>query len=356
MPSVDQLAWSADVGAATWLAHRLTDRQNRITDIVPSGFGAYARLLHPAEPPALGRPPGPVRWREIAAWSGSELTSVSQFHSVAIPEKPVETAPPWRWPPGPRQGTLTPEDAEVLIGILHTHTRTPESCWFCLGQMYGYEPVAVFANGTRHYNVAKAPEGAHFVTETPMPEEAYVRSKVEVPNHTYLLYRGPIQTALTGYPGRPLNQTANLWWPEDRAWCVGTAPGLLWTYIAGSDELVTRLVTESALEVLQVPVGATVSYIEPWIFHRARAVVDEAFESGSAVLSTSMGTVEVSILRDPELHSMRVETNWRSALHFGGERDGRTWPGAEDVPDIRHEMAGFVASRVVALVGESSPY
>lgn len=354
MPSVDQLTWSADVEAADWIVSRLTDRENRVTDIVPSGFGAYARLLHPAERLARGRPPGPLRWREIAAWSGSELTRLSQFHSVALPVHPVDAPPPWRYPQGPRRGTLTPAEAEILIAILRTCTTTPQSCWFCLGAMYGYRPVVVLADGTRRYYLMNPPEGARLVTETPMPEEAYARSVVRISEHRYLLYRGRIETALTGYPGQPLNQTANLWWPKDRAWCVGSDPELLWTYIAGSEELVTHLVTESALEVFRVPEDAPITDIEPWILERARHVVDEALGGGESVLSTPMGTVDVSVLRDVGAHSTRLQTDWHSVLGFGGERDGRTWLDADKTPNVREEMAAFVASRVVALVDDSS--
>lgn len=118
--------------------------------------------------------------------------------------------------------------------------------------MYGYEPVVVLANGTRRYNVARLPEGARFEVETPIPTEAYKRSKVELPDCRYLLYRGPIETALTGYPGRDPDKTANLWWPDDRAWCVGSDPELLWTYVAGPDELVAQLVADPFLEAFAV--------------------------------------------------------------------------------------------------------
>ena len=352
MPSIDQLMWSTDVEVAGWVSSRLTDHVNRVTDIVPSGFAAYARLLHPAERPARGRLPGPVRWREVAAWSGSRLTALSQFHSVAIPRHRVNAPPPWRFPPGPRHGTLTPADAEVLVSILRRSTSTPESCWFCLDPMYGYEPVVILGEGTRRYDMARPPEGTRLVVETPVPEGVKAGPKVELPNTRYLLYRGPIETALTGYPGRPLDKTANLWWPEDRAWCVGTSHELLWTYVAGSEGLVRRLVTESALEVFQVPEDAPIVYVESWILERARRVVDEALHRGHAPLLTPIGTVDVSVLRDALSNSTRLEADWHSVLGFGGDHDGQTWLAAENNPDIRGEMAAFVAHWVVALAGE----
>lgn len=356
MPSVDQLAWSTDIEAASWITARLTVRTNRVTDIVPSGFDAYARLLHPAQRSGRGQAPGPIRWREIAAWSGSQLAPLSQFHSVAFPPGPINEPPPWRYPYGPRQGTLTQADADVLIRILSAFTATPQSCWFCLGAMYGYEPVVVLADGTRRYDLVNPPDGARFVTETPMPEQAYARAKVQLPYTTCLLYEGSIEKALTGYPGRPANQTANLWWPEDRQWCVGSHPELLWTHIAGSQELVTRLCDEALLEVVQVPEDAFVTYVEPWILERAGEVVDEAREYGDAALSTSMGTVDVTMRRAEEANTSRLEVDWHSILGFGGDREGKTFLGVDDSPDVRSQMAAFVARWVVALVGEWDPY
>lgn len=358
MPSVDQLAWSAGIEAASWITPRLTVRKNRVTDIVPSGFDAYVRILHPAKRSGRGHLPGPVRWREIAAWSGSELLPRSQFHSVALPVQPRHAAPPWRHPYGPRQGTLTPEDASTLIPILRASTATPETCRFCLGAMYGYEPVVVLADGTRRDDLMHPPEGGRLVVETPMPEMAYSRAKLQLPFTTCLLYEGPIATALTGYPGRPPVQTATLWWPDDRAWCVGSHPELLWTYVAGPEKLVARLAADPTLEALPVTVDAPVTCVEPWVLERAAEVVDEALEYGDAALSTSMGTVDVVVRRkgDDGSGSTRLEVDWHSVLGFGGERDGRTWPGVDDNQATRREMAAFVSRWVVALVGEWDPY
>ena len=48
--------WSSDVHQAGWIAPRLTPWENgyAITIVVPAGFGAYARVLHPAGTPGSG--------------------------------------------------------------------------------------------------------------------------------------------------------------------------------------------------------------------------------------------------------------------------------------------------------------
>jgi hypothetical protein len=126
-------------------------------------------------------------------------------------------------------------------------------------------------------------------------------------------------------------------------------------------EVATRedffMATDKALlEVVQVPEDAFVTYVEPWILERAGEVVDEAREYGDAALSTSMGTVDVTMRRAEEANTSRLEVDWHSILGFGGDREGKTFLGVDDSPDVRSQMAAFVARWVVALVGEWDPY
>ena len=52
----------------------------------------------------------------------------------------------------------------------------------------------------------------------------------------------------------PFPQTPNLWWPEDRAWCVATEIDLAWTYVGGSSELAATLLGDRRLEALAATV------------------------------------------------------------------------------------------------------
>jgi hypothetical protein len=65
-------AWSDAVGEAAWIGERLAPFDaHQVTSVVPGGFAAYARVLHPAEDPLEGD--RLVRWAEVAAWSGTPL-------------------------------------------------------------------------------------------------------------------------------------------------------------------------------------------------------------------------------------------------------------------------------------------
>jgi adenosine deaminase len=70
------------VHQADWMAPRLRSWEGgyTVTIVVPAGFEAYARVLHPAQIPDSGH--RLVRWAEVAAWSGMPLRPDAQFHSV----------------------------------------------------------------------------------------------------------------------------------------------------------------------------------------------------------------------------------------------------------------------------------
>src|SRR5260370_9460549 len=77
--------WSSDVHQADWIASRLAPWEDEytITIVVPAGFEAYARVLHPVQTPGNGD--RLVRWADVAAWSAMPLRRDAQFHSIALP-------------------------------------------------------------------------------------------------------------------------------------------------------------------------------------------------------------------------------------------------------------------------------
>ena len=99
----------------------------------------------------------------------------AQFHSIALPPAAPAEPPPYHGQ-GPRDGSLYVPDAEVLAGILRGWTVTPEDCWFCVWDGYGWESA-------RSLGPAR---------EAP---------RVQLPHRGYLLYQGPVESRR--HPGRP---------------------------------------------------------------------------------------------------------------------------------------------------------
>ena len=239
-----QLHPSADVAAADWLGPRLRRFGSAVAAVVPDGFPAYVRILHPARGPE-GRP---VRWAEVAAWSGRSMHRRAQFHAIRRPFPGTRTGPaPWDGE-DPPDGNLPPELLRILCATLAEHTSTPEACWFCLWNGYGW------LHGSPSVGIL----GCRGPIPVPpaFPAEVLEGPRVRLPGRDYLLFTGPLaaasQLGWTDPFGSFLPQSPNLFWPQDHAWCVASEIDLLCTLVAGSDDLAEALVGDPRLEAWRV--------------------------------------------------------------------------------------------------------
>jgi hypothetical protein len=92
------------------------------------------------------------------------------------------------------------------VSTLREHTQTPQSCWFAVWE--GFADLGV--------RDPRAP-------------------KLSLPGREYYLLEGSIDEALVTLSDVEwIYRSPNLWWPEDRAWCVATEIDFAWTYIGGS--------------------------------------------------------------------------------------------------------------------------
>lgn len=116
-----------------------------------------------------------------------------------------------------------------LTEVLSRHTSTPDRCWFCLWDGYGY----LHGAGSVQYLFswsADTPAAEH-VPPPAAPTPKLRTSRVRLPNRDYLLFTGPVEQA-AGWQDGP-----NLWWPDDRAWCVASEIDLDYTLVGGSQGL-----------------------------------------------------------------------------------------------------------------------
>jgi hypothetical protein len=241
-----QLPVSDQVQSADWIRERLHPFAQDVGSVVPSGFAAYARIFHPAS--ADGRPEIEVRWSDVAALSGKKVHPAMQFHAIAPSD--LEPDPP-------RLGVLSKGQASVLVAVLSAHTSTPDSCWFCLWEGYGYlhpgasavllaarPPFARLRVGIRRLQLRwSAPR-------LPRPDGPRVR----LPARDYLLFHGPLAEAV-GWEDGP-----NLWWPDDRTWCVASEIDFPYTYVGGSQGLVDAIVNHPAIEALPATEADGIAY------------------------------------------------------------------------------------------------
>lgn len=253
--SSDRLVQTDDLTAAAWIAPRLGAFASGVGGVIPAGFEAYARILHPADSADEH-----VRWSEVAAACGKVAHALMQFHTlvgVGPNEYDVDSA---AWTGSvPDQGDLEPESLAALLHVLARHTASVQQCWFGVWEGCGWLP-----GGTRVTFVA-APDGPL----PPAPADRHLAAidydaRVELPQRNYLLFSGPLNAALEigdwPTPEWFLPHLPNLMWPDDVSWCVATEIDLFCTYVGGSRALIDDLLADERLEGWEAHLDDPVAY------------------------------------------------------------------------------------------------
>ncbi len=124
-PSAGALTVSLDVGPALWLGS---------DSLVPPGFAAYARVLHPAIRWVDDREV-PVRWSQVAAADGRRVDATSTWEAVAGQWAP--DGRPGLWDDEPIEGQPAPQQTARLITLLAAFTTDPDRCWYAVWDGYG---------------------------------------------------------------------------------------------------------------------------------------------------------------------------------------------------------------------------
>ena len=228
-PAPEGLEFWADSSPARWVEESLVEF-GKVSSMLPVGFPTYARVFHPAY---MADSQEPVRWSKVAAWNGKTIHPLMQFEFIAnLGGDPNYPDPPWGR--HPKVGSLPATECQAMTDVLREYTSTPETCWFCLWDGFGN-----------------------------LDENLYrYASRVQAPGRSYLLFCGPIDAVKSFITGREppfWRNSPNIWWPEDRAWCVATDIDLVDTYVAGSVECIEGLLGSPELEALpttrEAPVG-----------------------------------------------------------------------------------------------------
>lgn len=203
-----------DTSAADWLVERLTTFGEFPLSIVPRGFEAYARVLHPA---------GDLRWADVAAAAGTRLAAESDWTEVAGVSDYWTQRADGVFSERPEEGSMPEEIARVLRDVLNRHTSS-ERWWFATWHGFG-------------------------TTYVPGVESA---PTFDLPGRTYYLSVGSAADVTASVWADFGRQSANIWWPDDRAWCVATEIDLVWTYVAASADAVMELVVRGELEAFRL--------------------------------------------------------------------------------------------------------
>lgn len=215
---------ATDAAAAAWVTNNIHGFAHSVVSIIPTGFAAYARIYHPAWR-MINDTCTPVRWSELALanhrvahrqmqWPHivGRYPGMSSPGSASAPHESVEE---------PSEGSVPPDVSRPLWQTLAPHTTTPKDCWFAVWEGWGCLSA----------RIRSAPSFA-------------------IPNRQFHLFHGSIEAIKASFCEPPVHhQSANLWWPNDRAWYVTTEIDFMTTYVAGTPAAIAALMTCTALEV-----------------------------------------------------------------------------------------------------------
>lgn len=206
---------ATDTSPARWLFRSLTTFAESVNSLVPAGFETYVRVFHP------GRLDGrPLRWTEIAEQHGRVAHAGMQLAALVGDVRVVDASRDFFDDDPPSEMPL--EDAAVLARTLERYTSTPERCWFAV--WHGW-----------HSSV---------------PEHVQKGARFTLPNREYHLLAGPVAAGAESVG--PWPQPANLWWPDDHAWCVATEIYMPSTYLGCSRACADDLLAQDELEIFEI--------------------------------------------------------------------------------------------------------
>ena len=240
---------AADNGAALWIAARLSDCFGVVTRTVPAGFDAYARIFHPADPGATAQ----LRWSEVAESNGRIMHALAQYAQISSSAPGRAEPAPLADIQAPETGDLEPACLRSLCDVLAHHTAAPARCWFAVceqgwGAPGGGGQVVSSGLGSPAPAIRQAPAAWQLDPRAPA---------FTLPHRSYALFTGRLDDALkigrwvTGDWFVP--QSPNLFWPDDRSWCVASEIDFDSTLVGGSTDLIAEIVDRHDLEAW--PVG-----------------------------------------------------------------------------------------------------
>lgn len=251
-----------DVAPGDWIRPRL-GAWGTVTGLLPGGFDAYARVLHPvvASRPGAGADATweALRWADVAAVTGRAVHPLVQWHRLIGYEGPEPWSPTSAlWPlGGPPEGHLALPQLEALCRALAPHTTTPDRCLIAMWEGWG-----ALNGGSIRVTVV---DGRTTSTE-PVPraftDAEWAAPRFRLPDRDYVLIAGPLDAVPDVARGTldDHGQSPALVWPEDRAWCVSTEVDVDSTVVGGSRSAIDAVLADPALEAFEVRPGDSLAF------------------------------------------------------------------------------------------------
>lgn len=204
-----------DLASAQWYVNAIdwpADWRFVVGTFVPPVFAAYVRILHPV---------GGRSWAEVARERGVIVGPDTIYRDVVGPDAEPSNTVGW-----PQDGHLVGSVMTPLVEDLRPATGTPDQVWFALWEGYGglqlpaATPRFAVPAKERFVQTASSPgeSGSGWSDYPGLPYSGF---------RAYFLFHGPLDAVRdfprsAAWPQNPREQSPNIWWPQDRAWCVAS--------------------------------------------------------------------------------------------------------------------------------------
>jgi hypothetical protein len=200
---------ASDTAAGQWIADVLHPFARDVGSIVPPGFAQYAEIRHAAD----------------------DLENTAGHPPTELVERVAETGA--------------------------AHTSTPDRCWYAIWDGYGwFNGGAMYWTRTRKTVIGRllarrqlrAVERRHNGQRQRLQTEAATIPRLLLPQRSYYLLVGRVSYASrVQAPNVTMSesQPPNLWWPDDRSWCVASEIDLPVTYLGGPSDFIERVLRDA---------------------------------------------------------------------------------------------------------------
>jgi hypothetical protein len=221
-----------------WIVGAMAGREG-VGLVVPDGFAAYVRIhhrIHNGERWAEFAPEYLVRGVEMYDYIGSKLEFIDG------------------------DGNLDAEDVDALGPLLAAATETPNECHYALWQGWGWVHPRSMAVSSSVQGCGGAGAIEQAFNEAMAPVWTFAAACPVEPwwgGRDMILFDGALDAVSTiGHwisADKPLQrQCPQWWWPDDRAWFVGTEIDDAWTYVAGDQSLIDEILVSQRWESMSV--------------------------------------------------------------------------------------------------------
>lgn len=296
------MEWQPDIAVGAWLTGVLDNSLGEtMHSVVPRGYDAYVRIFHESAAHRDGEDYAPARWSDAASAFDTTMHPLAQWQQIVRSHGPAlpSTAADGRTFDAPYEGGPTPlQLAGVMRHLTPTSAAGHAALWRGWGGLfggYGTSGRSFFTFGettdaetdpeiaARHAAMLNSSVRDPFnnVFQQPTWVDGILSREVsegpvlELPDREHVLFRGDVSVFadpewFLSVPWRdrlgeshgyePSATSPSIIWPEDRAWVLVSEIDYDSTIVAGSRALINAIVADPAIEALEIPANADLSW------------------------------------------------------------------------------------------------